>query len=76
MTQLTMNALLAASVLVPALSAQATDRSCWVQGPREDLEIRASPFDSTAIKLSGGQAKVYYSGPRKLGRPVFGRLVP
>lgn len=52
------------------------DRGCWVQGPREDLELRASPFDSTAVLLRAGEVKVCYSGPRKLGRPVMGRLVP
>lgn len=63
--------------LVPQpLSAQHSSDACWVRGPRADLEIRASPFDSAAIDLSNGRVKVCYSRPRKLGRPIFGRLVP
>lgn len=50
--------------------------ACWVQGPREDLEIRASPFDSTTVVLDSRTVKVCYSRPRKLGRPIMGRLVP
>ena len=53
-----------------------TSLECWVQGPRSDLEIRASPFDSTSIKLGDQTVKVCYSRPRKLGRPLMGRLVP
>ena len=54
----------------------APSSECWVQGPREDLEIRASPFDSTAVVLGARTVKVCYSRPRKLGRPIMGRLVP
>ena len=54
----------------------ATPLGCWVQGPRSDLEIRASPFDSTSINLGDQTVKVCYSRPRKLGRTVMGRLVP
>lgn len=53
-----------------------TSLSCWVQGPRSDLEIRASPFDSASVKLGDQIVKVCYSRPRKLGRPIMGRLVP
>lgn len=70
------HAVLAAALGPVALFAQSSQAACWVQGPRADLEIRASPFDSTAIDLSSGQVKVCYSRPRKLGRPIFGRLVP
>lgn len=50
--------------------------ACWVRGERADLELRASPFDSTAVALEPGIVKVCYSRPRKLGRPIMGRLVP
>ena len=50
--------------------------ACWVRGERADLELRASPFDSTAVALEPGVVKVCYSRPRKLGRPLMGRLVP
>lgn len=49
---------------------------CWVRGPREDLELRISELDSASVELEGGTVKVCYSRPRKLGRPVMGRLVP
>lgn len=49
---------------------------CWVRGERADLELRASPFDSTMAELAAGTVKVCYSRPRKLGRPIMGRLVP
>ena len=53
-----------------------TSLTCWIQGPRSDLEIRASPFDSASVKLGEQTVKVCYSRPRKLGRPIMGRLVP
>lgn len=61
-----------------AAAAQSGDASlgCWVRGPREDLELRASPFDSAAVVLGTRTIKVCYSRPRKLGRPIIGRLVP
>lgn len=49
---------------------------CWIRGERADLELRASPFDSTSVTLDPGTVKVCYSRPRKLGRPIMGRLVP
>jgi hypothetical protein len=49
---------------------------CWVRGDRADLELRASPFDSASVLLEAGMVKVCYSRPRKLGRPIMGRLVP
>ena len=49
---------------------------CWVRGERADLELRASPFDSASVALDAGTVKVCYSRPRKLGRPIMGRLVP
>ena len=76
MSKYALHAILAAVLVPAALSAQGTPDACWVQGPRADLEIRASPFDSAAIDLSSGEVKVCYSRPRKLGRPIFGRLVP
>jgi hypothetical protein len=56
--------------------AQEPEASCWVRGARADLELRASPFDSTSVALPAGSLKVCYSRPRKLGRPIMGRLVP
>lgn len=49
---------------------------CWVRGPREDLELRISKLDSATAELEGGTVKLCYSRPRKLDRPVMGRLVP
>lgn len=49
---------------------------CWIRGEREDLELRISRLDSTSVELGGGTVKVCYSRPRKLGRPIMGRLVP
>lgn len=49
---------------------------CWVRGPRKDLELRVSKLDSAFIGLEGGTVKVCYSRPRKLNRPIMGRLVP
>jgi len=48
---------------------------CWVRGERADLELRGSPFDSASVTLDPGTVKVCYSQPRKLGRPIMGRLV-
>lgn len=58
------------------LEAQDPEPGCWVRGERADLELRASPYDSTELVLDGGAVKVCYSRPRKLGRPIVGRLVP
>lgn len=49
---------------------------CWVRGAREDLELRISELDSASVELGGDTAKVCYSRPRKLDRPIMGRLVP
>ena len=54
----------------------AGNNPCWVQGDRADLELRASPFDSTSFTTPQGEVKVCYSRVRKLGRPIMGRLVP
>lgn len=59
------------------LSAQdGTSPACWIRPDQADLEIRASPFDSTSINVDGGEIKICYSRPRMLGRPIMGRLVP
>ena len=57
-------------------SAQTINGSCWVQGERADLELRASPFDSAMVRLGAGEVKVCFSRPRTLGRPIMGRVVP
>jgi hypothetical protein len=49
---------------------------CWIRGEREDLELRISRLDSASVELDGETVKVCYSRPRKLGRPIMGRLVP
>lgn len=49
---------------------------CWIRGEREDLELRISRLDSASVELDEGTVKVCYSRPRKLGRPIMGRLVP
>lgn len=56
--------------------AQTAAPPCWVRGDPADLELRASPYDSTVVALQEGRVKVCYSRPRKLGRPIMGRLVP
>lgn len=66
---------LAVACPVPAFS-QERAASCWVRGDPGDLDLRASPFDSTRAVLEPGPVKVCYSRPRKLDRPVMGRLVP
>jgi hypothetical protein len=70
----------ATAVLLLITSAGTTvaqeDTGCWVRGDRADLELRASPFDSASVSLDAGTVKVCYSRPRKLGRPIMGRLVP
>lgn len=67
--------LLLAVIAAPAL-AQDGQPGCWVRGDRSNLELRASPYDSTAVALDAGRVKLCYSRPRKLGRPIMGRLVP
>lgn len=49
---------------------------CWIRIEPEDLELRISPLDSASVALEGGRVKVCYSRPRKLERPIMGRLVP
>lgn len=68
--------LLAPQAVAGQDAATAEIPGCWVRGERADLELRASPFDSTAVALDAGTVKVCYSRPRKLGRPLLGRLVP
>ena len=66
-------------VVLPSglLSAQeGSSPACWIRPDQADLEIRASPFDSTSIGVAGGEIKICYSRPRMLGRPIMGRLVP
>lgn len=61
---------------LPAQVDASSSPPCWVRGDPADLELRASPFDSTSVALEPGTVKVCYSRPRKLGRPIMGRLVP
>lgn len=61
---------------MPAQVEASSSPPCWVRGDAADLELRASPFDSTSVVLEPGPVKVCYSRPRKLGRPIMGRLVP
>jgi len=64
------------AAIAPKASAQTVNGSCWVQGERADLELRASSFDSTTVQLGAGDVKVCFSRPRALGRPIMGRVVP
>jgi hypothetical protein len=64
------------AAVAPEASAQTVNGSCWVQGERTDLELRASPFDSATVRLEAGELKVCFSRPRVLGRPIMGRVVP
>jgi hypothetical protein len=43
---------------------------------RMPLEGRASPYDSTLVRLGGAEAKVCYGRPATRGRAIFGGLVP
>lgn len=52
------------------------DPHCWIRIDPADLELRISPLDSATVTLGGDTVKVCYSQPRKLGRPIMGRLVP
>ncbi len=49
---------------------------CWIRDDPADLELRISPLDSAMTTLDADTLKVCYSRPRRLGRPVMGRLVP
>lgn len=60
----------------PGAPAPSQTPGCWIRGAPEDLELRISPLDSTAVELDGGVIKICYSRPRKVGRPIMGRLVP
>ena len=61
---------------VRLVSPASQSPGCWIRGAREDLELRISPFDSASVNLDGGTIKLCYSRPRKVGRPIMGRLVP
>lgn len=65
----------AASGFTDGGSGTADPPGCWIRGPREDLELRISKLDSASVDLAGGTVKLCYSRPRKLDRPVMGRLV-
>ena len=67
---------MAALFIASPARAQTPGAGCWVRGERADLELRASPFDSVTVTLEAGEVTVCYSRPRKLGRPIMGRLVP
>jgi len=49
---------------------------CWIRGDPADLQLRISPLDSAVTTLGADTVTLCYSRPRKLGRPVMGRLVP
>ncbi len=67
--------LLAAQHAPEGPPAQVQD-GCWIRGDPADLELRASVHDSASIVLDSGTVKVCYARPRRLGRPIMGRLVP
>lgn len=60
----------------PGARGTADPPGCRIRGDREDLELRVSKLDSASVELEGGTVKLCYSRPRKLDRPVMGRLVP
>lgn len=66
---------LATVLVLPAPAVSQTGTPCWTRGDPGALELRASPFDSTAATLQAGRIKVCYSRPRMVGRPIMGRLV-
>jgi len=49
---------------------------CWLRDDPADLELRISRLDSTSTVLGADTVKVCYSRPRRLERPIMGRLVP
>lgn len=59
-----------------ASSSDTAAPACWIRGDPGDLELRISRLDSAAVELAGETVKVCYSRPRKLDRPIMGRLVP
>lgn len=71
-------ALLAGSAALPsALHAQQADApACQFQASGQELVNRASPPDSTSVRLGDGLAKICYSSPRARGREIMGELVP
>jgi Protein of unknown function (DUF2911) len=50
--------------------------ACAPQGDRMDLAGRVSPYDSTTVALGDAQGKVCYGRPSRLGRTIFGDLIP
>lgn len=66
-----------AAALPSALHAQQTDApACQFQASGQELVNRASPPDSTSVRLGDGVAKICYSSPRARGREIMGELVP
>lgn len=67
-------ALLLAAAPRPAQAQEAP--ACSFQASGEELTDRASPPDSTSVRLDGGVARVCYSSPQARGREIMGDLVP
>lgn len=57
----------------PAAAQEAPE--CSYRSPASELEERASPPDSSSVRLADGVVKVCYSSPRTRGRDIFGGLV-
>lgn len=66
--------LLALSLLPRPAAAQ--DLACGLDAPREELEERLSPPDSSSVELAAGAAKICYGAPSARGRQIMGGLVP
>lgn len=64
------------ALLVALTLSTSAPPPCWVRGNPVDLDLRISPLDSAVTTLGADTIKVCYSRPRKLGRPIMGRLVP
>lgn len=70
-------ALALAAVVALAGPADAQEApGCGFRSPDADLEQRASPPDSSSVRLADGIVKVCYSSPKVRGREIFGGLVP
>lgn len=71
-------ALIAAALTVPTglLAQEDAMPACQFQAPAEELPQRASPPDSSSIRVDGGVLKICYGSPRMRGREIMGGLVP
>lgn len=71
-------ALLAGVLALPTSAAAQEDAvpTCRFTAPAEELSQRASPPDSSTVRVDGGVLKVCYGSPRMRDREIMGGLVP